>query len=82
MSNIEKQKVTIMIDRAVYHSLRHKVGQRGIGDFLSALARPLVLDDEIEKGYREQAQDKQAQKESKDWLDFPEEISEENSWNF
>lgn len=80
---ITKKKVTLMLDEQVYNALRKKVGGRGIGAYLSQLARPLVVKDEIEAGYKAMAADEVYEAEAKEWIEGTLcEIDGENVWKF
>lgn len=76
-----KKKVTLMLDEQVYDALRAKVGGRGIGAYLSKLARPHIVKDEIEAGYMAMANDKEYNKEADQWIEGVRgSIKEENNW--
>lgn len=78
-----KKKLTIMLDQAVYNGLKAKVGNRKIGEYLSNLARPYVLNDEIEAGYKAMAADTERNAEADEWLEGTREpIDNENVWKF
>lgn len=64
---VKKNKVTIMLDTAVYEGLRSKVGARGIGEYISNLARPYVVEDSLEDGYKAMAQDEKRQEDANKW---------------
>lgn len=59
-----QKKLTITIDEKVYEALHRVVGQRQISKFIEALVRPQVIDKEIEKGYREMAEDEEREAEA------------------
>ena len=70
-----------MLDEQVYHALRAKVGGRGIGAYLSQLARPHVVSDQIEAGYSAMAKDKEYNKEANLWIEgVAGPIDGENKW--
>ncbi len=76
-----KTKVTLMIDTAVYLGLQEKVGVRGLGEYLSQLARPYVVKSALAASYKEQAADKQNKEEAGWWEDSDgAEIKAENTW--
>ena len=81
-----KKKVTLMIDADVYHSLKSKAGERGMGVYMSTLVRPFVFLPDIDKGYKALASDTLAKKESKQWLENisePVSVDDENEvWQF
>ncbi len=80
MKTPEKIKVTVMIDSDVYHGLRQKVGERGMGNFLSQIIRPHVVRSSLEDGYRELAQDKNGNQTVREWEGADEVIEAENIW--
>ncbi len=51
------KKLTITIDDEVYAGLYRRVGPRKISRFLEGLARPHVVDADLEAAYREMAAD-------------------------
>ncbi|MCZ7587943.1 MAG: hypothetical protein M5U27_03595 [Gaiella sp.] len=63
------KKLTITIDDEVYEGLHRKVGRRRISRFLETLARPHVLDDELEDAYRTMAEDEQREAEADAWAE-------------
>ena len=78
---ISKRKVTIMLDEQVYEALIAKVGGRKVGEYLSQLARPYVLDSEISAGYLAMSKDESYKKEADEWLSGTSEpIIGENNW--
>ena len=79
----KKQKVTLMLDVEVYKGLVAKLGGRGIGAYLSNLARPHVVGDEIEAGYKAMAADYAYEAEAKEWIEgVINDSDEENVWQF
>ena len=50
-----RKKLTITVDEEVYEGPHRVVGRRRISRFLSALARPHVVQDDLEAGYRAMA---------------------------
>ena len=83
MTTTTKKKVTLMLDTQVYEGLRAKVGGRGIGEYLSKLARPFVVPDDIEAGYKAMAADESRNKEAQEWIEgIIEPIEAENIWTF
>ena len=62
-----RKKLTITIDDEVYEGLHQKVGRRRISRFLETLARPHVLDDELESAYRDMARDEVRETEAEEW---------------
>jgi hypothetical protein len=69
MNTTAKKKLTIMLDSQVYDGIKNKVGSRGIGAYLSALARPHVLTDTLQEGYKAMALDKKYNDEASAWID-------------
>ena len=51
------KKLTISVTEEVYAGLHSKIGQGGIGRFLDSLARPHVVDLELDEAYRQMALD-------------------------
>jgi hypothetical protein len=81
MNTTAKKKLTIMLDAEVYEGIRKRVGSRGIGSYLSKLARPYVVLDELEAGYKAMANDKAYNQEAEEWLEGTREvIVGENVW--
>ena len=65
----KKQKVTLMLEVQVYKALVAKVGARGISEYFNNLARPRMVEADIEAGYKAMAADEAANREAKEWLD-------------
>ena len=63
------KKLTISITEEVYAGLHSKIGQGGIGRFLDSLARPHVVDLELDEAYRQMALDHERESEAKEWVD-------------
>lgn len=61
------KKLTITIDDEVYDGLYRRVGPRRISRFLEALARPHVIDADLEAGYRAMAADEVREAEAEEW---------------
>ena len=82
----KKQKVTLMLETQVYDALVAKVGARGISEYFNNLARPRVVEADLEAGYKAMAADEVANREAKEWLDgITEPIvteSDEEVWHF
>lgn len=51
-----RKKLTITVDSEIYDGLYRVAGARHISSFISDLVRPLVVEDEIETGFRALAQ--------------------------
>jgi hypothetical protein len=60
-------KLTITVEDAVYCGLRKVIGPRNISRFLNDLARPHVVRDDLEEGYRAMAVDEQREAEAALW---------------
>ena len=52
-----QKRMTITMDETVYEGLIRVVGRRKISAFLENLARPHVVSDDLEAGYRAMADD-------------------------
>ena len=63
------KKVTITIDDEVYEGLHRRVGRRRISRFLEALARPHVIDADLEAAYRAMAEDELREAEAEEWAE-------------
>jgi len=61
------RKLTITIDEQVYEGLYRRVGPRRISRFLESLARPHVIDSDLEAAYRAMAADEVREAEAEDW---------------
>lgn len=61
------RKLTITIDDEVYEGLYRRVGRRRISRFLEMLARPHVVDDDLENAYRTMAEDELREAEAEEW---------------
>ena len=62
-----RKKLTISIDQRVYDGLYRRIGRRRIGRFIESLVRPHVLDEELENGYRDMAEDEERETEAAYW---------------
>jgi hypothetical protein len=60
-------KLTITVEDAVYRGLRKVIGPRHISRFLNDLARPHVVRDDLEEGYRAMAADEVREAEAVAW---------------
>ena len=63
------KKLTITIADEVYEGLYRNVGRRRIGRFLEDLARPHVVDEELEAAYAEMAADEVREAEAEEWAE-------------
>jgi hypothetical protein len=61
--------MTISIDEAVYQGLIKVIGRRKISRFLEELARPLVVPDDLDAGYRAMAADTVREQEANLWCE-------------
>lgn len=64
-----RKKLTITIDEEVYDGLHRVVGRRRISRFLTELARPHVVTNALEDGYRAMAADEQREREASEWAE-------------
>ena len=63
------KKLTITVHDEVYAGLYRKIGRRRISRFLETLARPHVIDDDLETAYRELAADEMRETEAGEWTE-------------
>ena len=63
------KKLTITIADEVYEGLYRRVGARRISRFLEDLARPHVLDEELEAAYAEMAAEEVREAEAREWVE-------------
>lgn len=61
------RKLTITVEDSVYHGLHKIIGSRNISRFLNDLARPHVVRDDLEEGYRAMAADEAREAEATVW---------------
>lgn len=61
------RKLTITVEDSVYRGLHKVVGPRNISRFLNDLARPHVVRDRLEEGYRAMAADEKREAEATQW---------------
>lgn len=61
------KKLTITVEDEIYEGLYRKIGPRRISRFLESLARPHVIDNDLETAYREMASDEIREAEAEDW---------------
>jgi predicted CopG family antitoxin len=64
-----QRRMTISIDEAVYQGLVKVIGRRKISRFLEELARPHVVPDDLEEGYRAMAADADREREAGEWCE-------------
>ena len=63
------KKLTITVSEEVYAGLHAKIGQGHIGRFLESLARPHVVDAELDAAYRAMALDEVQEADAAEWAD-------------
>jgi hypothetical protein len=63
------KKLTITVDQDVYEGLHRVIGRRRISRFLNDLARPHVVDEDLEEGYRAMAADEAHEREAMEWIE-------------
>lgn len=63
------KKLTITIDDEVYEGLYRRVGRRKISRFLENLARPHVVDADLEAAYRVMASDEAREAQADEWTE-------------
>jgi predicted CopG family antitoxin len=61
------RKLTITVEDDVYSGLHRRIGPRRISKFLNDLARPHVIEEELEAAYREMAADEDREREALEW---------------
>lgn len=61
------KKLTITVTDEVYEGLYRRIGRRRISRFLEMLARPHVIDADLEAAYRNMAEDEQREAEAEEW---------------
>jgi hypothetical protein len=64
-----RRKLTITVEEEVYDGLHRVIGRRRISRFLSDLARPHVVLDDLEAGYRAMAADEEHEREALEWIE-------------
>jgi hypothetical protein len=64
-----QKKLTITVDEAVYKGLHRIVGRRNISRFLTELARPHVIRDALDDGYKAMAADEAREREALAWAE-------------
>ena len=62
-----RKKLTITISEEVYEGLYRRVGRRKISRFLESLARPHVVDADLEAEYRRMASDGARESDASEW---------------
>lgn len=61
------KKLTISISEEVYEGLYAKIGSGKISRFLDALARPHVVDEDIDAGYKAMSLDSGREDQANEW---------------
>ena len=64
-----RKKLTITVDEEVYDGLHRVIGRRHISRFLNELAKPHVVEDALEEGYRAMAADEEHEREAAEWME-------------
>jgi predicted CopG family antitoxin len=64
-----RKKLAITVDEEVYEGLHRVVGRRKISRFLTELALPHVVQDDLEAGYRAMAADEEHERDALEWID-------------
>ncbi len=64
-----QKKLTITVDEKVYEGLHRFIGRRKISGFLENLARPYVVEGDLEKAYKKIAKDKNREAEASEWIE-------------
>lgn len=63
------RKLTITVSEEVYSGLHSRIGPGRISRFLDSLARPHVVDMELDEAYRAMASDREREAEATEWSD-------------
>ena len=63
------RKLTITVSEEVYRGLHSRIGAGRISRFIDALARPHVVDDELDASYRSMAGDADREAEALEWAE-------------
>ena len=61
------KKLTITVEQPVYEGLHRLIGRGRISAFLNNLARPYVVEEDLEHAYAEMAQDEERETEALEW---------------
>ena len=61
------KKLTLTVSDEVYEGLHRVIGRRRISRFIDGLARPHVVDADLDPAYREMAAQEEAQAEALEW---------------
>ena len=63
------KKLTITVSDEVYEGLHRQIGRRRISRFLDQLARPHLINEDLQRAYEEMAADRQREEEAAEWAD-------------
>jgi predicted CopG family antitoxin len=63
------KKLTITVDDEVYEGLHSRIGRRRISRFINDLAKPHVLQPDLESGYRAMAADAAHEHDAREWIE-------------
>ena len=63
------RKLTITVSEEVYRGLHGKLGRGRISGFIDALARPHVVDTELDAAYKGMAADRHREAEAEEWVE-------------
>ncbi len=63
------RKLTITVSEEVYKGLHAKIGAGRISRFIDALARPHVVDTELDAAYKDMAADTGREAEALEWVE-------------
>lgn len=64
-----RRKLTITIDEQVYEGLHSVIGRGRISQFIEDLARPHVVEQDLEAAYRQMARDEEREAEALEWAE-------------
>jgi predicted CopG family antitoxin len=64
-----RRKLTITVEEEVYEGLHRVVGRRHISQFINELAKPHVVPNALEEGYRAMAADEEQEREAMEWIE-------------
>ncbi|WP_367846663.1 addiction module antitoxin [Rhodoferax sp. WC2427] len=64
-----QKKMTITMDEDVYEGLFRVIGRGKVSQFLQELARPHVMGDSLDDGYRAMAADPEYEAEANAWVE-------------
>ena len=67
--NTYMRKLTITVSDEVYTGLHSRIGRRRISRFMDTLARPHVVNTELDAGYRQMARDRKREAEALEWAE-------------